>query len=169
MEATTVPTLEEAKQYIYSIDFSAIIFKMTTREGWLKNDALLACRWYRNFLFLNKKYGFEPMMPPSEDIDEVWHHHILDTQNYAKDCNAIYGKFMHHYPGFGIDGKTDMNDLNSAFHKMQKLHFEEFGEYLYEIRGSLKKSGFIMSIISRLNRAKYGCSKKESLLTQHAN
>jgi hypothetical protein len=86
MRNETVPTLEEARKYIDSIDFSQIIDKMVQRDGWLKGDALKICAFYRNHLYLRKKYSSTHRMPPSVEIDEMWHYHILDIrprQQYA--------------------------------------------------------------------------------------
>src|SRR3989338_2769153 len=105
------PSLEEAKAYIYAIDFSMVIDKIVTTKGWKKADVLKICALYRNFLFLNKKYELERgQLPPSEEIDEFWHNHILDTKKYHHDCDNIFGFYLHHYPYFGIDGKTKNKD-----------------------------------------------------------
>ena len=124
-------TLQDAKSYIASIDFSMIIEKMVRVDGWLKKDALKTCQLYRNFLFLKRKYGKEGVnLPPSLDVDEFWHYHILDSEKYRKDCLAIFGEYLHHYPYFGIDTTTNRDDLNAAFQTVQNLHFKEFGEYI---------------------------------------
>jgi hypothetical protein len=31
-------------------------------------------------------------------LDEMWHEHILDTHKYARDCNTIFGRMIHHDP-----------------------------------------------------------------------
>jgi len=128
-------SLEDAKSYIDSIDFTMIIKKMVEHQGWLQEQAETVCCLYRNFLFLNKKYGrIYSSLPPSEDIDEFWHNHILDTKNYRKDCEIIFGSYFDHYPYFGIDGQTNFNNLESAFETMQKLHIKEFGEQIFQVR-----------------------------------
>lgn len=140
MEAKKVPTLEEAKAYIYSIDFSRIINKMVQHQGWLRSDAEKVCEMYRNFMFLRKKYGKTHQLPPSEDMDEFWHVHILDTKKYRKDCDAIYGEYIDHYPYFGIDEVTDFEDLGQAFVTMQELYAKEFnGAEIYQVRNIFSK------------------------------
>lgn len=120
--------LNAAKRYIDSIDFSMIIDKMTKHESWLKKDAEKTCQYYRNFLFLKKKYASQPIkIPPSQDVDEFWHRHILDTEKYIHDCQAIFGHYLHHYPYFGIDAYSTWDDLTSAFDQVQKIHLAEFG------------------------------------------
>lgn len=133
-------SLEEAKTYINAIDFSMNIKKMVEHQGWLKGEAEAACRLYRNFLFINKKYGDQyTSLPPSEDIDEFWHNHILDTQKYRKDCEIIFGRYLNHYPYFGIDGNTTSKNVELAFETMQKLHIQEFGEPIYQVTHAWSK------------------------------
>lgn len=60
MDASVLPSLEEAKQYIDAIDFSLIINKMVKHQGWLKKDALTVCDMYKNFLYLQKKIWRQP-------------------------------------------------------------------------------------------------------------
>lgn len=125
--------IEKTKQAIENLDFSMIINKMVAHQGWDLDEAEEACRLYRNWLFLTAKYPGKAL-PPSEDIDEFWHNHILDTKKYRTDCQAVFGEFRDHYPYFGIDGTTTMVDLKDAFEETNRLHFEEFGDYIYEVR-----------------------------------
>lgn len=128
--------LEEVKEYIQAIDFSKNIDKLVSYDGWLREDAEQTCEQYRKFLWVNKLYSDQHggALPPSEDIDEFWHNHILDTHAYIKDCEMIFGKYFHHYPYFGIDSKTNMNDLNQAFAKTQELFLKEFSEEITPTR-----------------------------------
>lgn len=135
MSNSNLPSLDEARAYIDSIDFSMVINKIVKTKGWKKADVLKICEYYKHFLFLNKKYsGENEALPPSLEIDEFWHTHILDTKKYHKDCEKIFGHYMHHYPYFGIDGETTTRDLDNAFEKTQELHYKEYGDYIYNIR-----------------------------------
>lgn len=130
----TIPsnqTIEEMKKYIDGLDLSMIANNMILKLGWLPSEVKEACQLYKNFLFLKFKYPNETLAP-SEDIDEFWHNHILDTQRYRQDCEKIFGRYLDHYPYFGIDGITTMDDLNSSFAKTQELHMKEFS---YSIAG----------------------------------
>lgn len=130
-----ISSLEEAKAYIYSINFSQIIDKMIKKDKWKRSEAETLCQYYRNFLYLTKKYNQEDaQLPPSDEIDEFWHNHILDTEKYIKDCNAIFGRYLQHYPYFGIDDKSNMQDLQKAFDNMQRLYKQEFGDCVYRVR-----------------------------------
>jgi len=142
MEVNITPPLEEAKKHINSINFSNIISKMVNHQGWRISDATKVCHMYRNFLYLNKKYGMEKQLPlpPSEEIDEFWHNHILDTKQYRKDCQAIFGKYLDHYPYLGIDGKSSSGDVTDAFAELQRLYAKEFGgAQIYQVRGFTSK------------------------------
>ncbi|OGT45726.1 MAG: hypothetical protein A3E83_04640 [Gammaproteobacteria bacterium RIFCSPHIGHO2_12_FULL_41_20] len=130
------PSLEQAKQYIYSIDFSMIIQKMVNHDGWCESDAVKTADLYRNFLYLNKKYATETILPPSQDVDEFWHYHILDTKKYIQDCENIFGGYFHHYPYLIIDHQLDQHGLSQAFMRTQTLHIEEFGSPIYATRSS---------------------------------
>ena len=82
---------------------------------------------------LYKYHNTEYQIVPSIEVDEIWHHHILDTRKYSEDCKKIYGFFMHHFSYFGRWNKKDQRELEKAFAITQKLYFEEFGEYMYEV------------------------------------
>lgn len=125
--------LADIKRQIDELDLTPIANNMVVKQGWLRSEVDDACRLYRNFLYLQCKYPEETIVP-SEDVDEVWHNHILDTNKYQKDCQNLFGEFLHHYPYFGIDGKSTLIDLSNAFDTTQKLHFAEFGSFIEGVR-----------------------------------
>src|SRR5438876_887189 len=100
IEIHKVSISQEVINYINTLDFSMIIKKMVREQSWTQKEAEEVVALYKNFLLLKKKYQYE--LPPSEEIDEVWHNHILDTLKYEKDCKFIFGEYLHHYPYFGI-------------------------------------------------------------------
>lgn len=122
---------------ILNLDFSDMKQKFTTDKemiGWTPEAFDAAEVLYKNFLYLNLKYGGEGQLPPSRDVDDFWHGHILDTTRYANDCDRIFGNMLHHNPYFGIASKTDAKALNTSFERVQDLHAQEFGAPLYEVR-----------------------------------
>ena len=126
---------EAAKQYIYNIDFSMLIHKLsvpdiTISRVWDIEMANIAVRYYQNFLWLMRRHGKDHVLAPSPEIDEIWHHHILDTYKYHEDCIAIFGTYLHHYPYYGMRGEGDLHALTNSFSTTQNLHFDEFGEYI---------------------------------------
>lgn len=127
-----ITDLETAREYINYIDCTLMKAKlMRPREeggqGW---DAETADRLevkYKKWLFLKRRYENE-LVPPSRDIDAFWHAHLLDTHAYFRDTTAVFGKYLHHYPYFGMRGKADEEKLASAFENTRRLFSEEFGE-----------------------------------------
>jgi len=145
-------SLSQAKAYIYNMDLTPIIEKMTLYGGWLREDALLTSGYYRNYLFLRKKYNPnmesitpENAMPASGDVDEFWHMHILDTRQYISDCQSIFGGYLHHYPYLGIDGKSSLTDSQKAFERLQTYHLREFGTPIAATRS--RYHPFVYSLI----------------------
>lgn len=131
-----VPTLEQSRAAIQNIDFSMLVYKICTPSPvqaivWEPDVAVEAVKVYKKWLWIIRKYSEEyPVLPPSIEIDEIWHHHILDTLKYAEDCQAVFGQFMHHYPYFGMRGEQDYSNLNASFELTKLLYEEEFGEEL---------------------------------------
>ncbi|MOA22943.1 hypothetical protein D3C78_1435410 [compost metagenome] len=121
------------------MDFSLIKKKITTPDPllcrtWSIVEAEIGIQYYKNFLFLNKKYlPSHPIIPPLLEVDEIWHHHILDTRQYYIDSMAIFGYYLHHYPYFGARGDEDLQHLNIAFEESQKLYELEFGSRMISI------------------------------------
>jgi hypothetical protein len=94
-------------------------------KGWTEENALIAERWYRRYLQIVLKYpGTRPV--PNHQIDDFWHQHILDTRAYERDCKAIFGRFIHHNPYFGLNGDSEERD--SCFDHTNALYRREFGE-----------------------------------------
>ncbi|WP_020591556.1 glycine-rich domain-containing protein [Kiloniella laminariae] len=124
--------LEEVRDYIFTMDMSMIFFKMTNEESagelgllWEEDDAKFAINQYRQYLYLIRKY--EANISPTLAIDAVWHNHILDTRKYVRDCQVIFGHYLHHFPYFGSRSTEDRRQLEIAFGNTQKLFLEEFG------------------------------------------
>lgn len=144
-------SIKHIKDYVDLIDFSAIHQKLVSYYHWSERDVAKTSQMYRNFLFLTCKYRKEnPYLPPSEDIDEFWHQHILDTKKYIHDCNYVFGEYLHHYPYFGIDSNSTMSDLYSAFDVTQRLYYKEFGEYIIPTHSA--RSRIVSSFVNGMRR-----------------
>jgi hypothetical protein len=114
-----------------SLDFESIKAKLVHKrsgKGWTMEHANAVEREYRRFLVLMKAYPNE-LTAPSLDVDRFWHQHILDTVKYARDCEAVFGYFLHHYPylGLGLAGDDSAARLHAG-DRMRELYEEAFGE-----------------------------------------
>lgn len=105
---------------INQLDFTDIKAKFQTK-GWSIEQCEIVELWYKRFLTIKAKYP-EQVLVPNKAIDEMWHAHILDTRRYARDCQAVFGYFLHHSPSYG------KKDHSSNFNEMNRLYVLEFGE-----------------------------------------
>jgi hypothetical protein len=94
-------------------------------EGWSEARTNAVETEYRRFLFLMKKYP-DAGASPTVDVDTFWHYHILDTMKYARDCGAVFGFFLHHYPYVGIAAGTEGEHVQAG-ERMRALYEAEFG------------------------------------------
>jgi hypothetical protein len=93
---------------------------------WDEERVERALHEYRQFLAL-MLWNPEAVLVPSEDIDEVWHTHVLNTARYQADCEAIFGCFQHHSPTFGESEEVQDEHMQDRDETL-KLFEEAFGE-----------------------------------------
>ena len=113
-----------------NLDLESIKFSLTQREdgtNWPLNKAESLEVWYRRFLYLSSIYN-DKVIVPSKDIDMFWHTHILDTQKYMLDCENLFGRYIHHFPYFGMRGEKDRNQLKKSFYETEELFLLHFSE-----------------------------------------
>lgn len=84
---------------IKSLDLSNVKQKLIHHSGesWTIEKANEAELEYKQFLNLCLKYP-NKNIGITYEADKFWHQHILDTKQYSKDCDIIFGKFLHHNP-----------------------------------------------------------------------
>ena len=82
---------------------------------------------YRKFLAMQLMYP-EAVIVPCKIVDEMWHRHILDTAAYRTDCDAIFGRFLDHFPYFGMRGEDDAQALHDAYGDTLDRYRDAFGE-----------------------------------------
>lgn len=84
---------------IANLDLEPVAYKLRTKLKWPEERIEQAIEAYRKFLQQVRDAGQGAYhRPTSEDVDEVWHAHILHTRKYAEDCAAALGWFFHHTP-----------------------------------------------------------------------
>lgn len=124
--------LSEARhieQSIAEIDLEMLKRKLQDDDeglGWSAEQCESAEIEYKRYWHLCLRHG--KGMVPNKIMDQVWHYHILDTRAYHRDCEKIFGGYMHHYPYFGMRGEQDASDLEASFGKTKDLYQSEFGE-----------------------------------------
>lgn len=93
---------------------------------WDEERVERALNEYKQFLAL-MYWNPEAVLVPSEDIDEVWHAHVLNTARYQADCETIFGHFQHHFPTFGESEEVLEEDMQGRDDTL-RLFDEAFGE-----------------------------------------
>jgi hypothetical protein len=110
------------------LELNSIRDALIEKQGWSLKRAEAARAEYVRFLtLLQRRPGFMlipwPNKEGQDDLDQFWHQHILDTAKYAADCNALFGRMIHHNPHL-VRGSGDETD---AIEKTQRLYARTFG------------------------------------------
>jgi len=117
---------------IASIDLEMVKMKLCQPKegiGWTRDQAEDAEIEYKRYLHLCRHFPYPHYsIVPNKIMDTMWHYHILDTKAYHKDCMNVFGRYIHHYPYFGLRGNEDAQNLADSFQKTRQLYLEEFGE-----------------------------------------
>lgn len=106
-----------------SLDLSTIAADLTNPKngyGWSRQQAFQAIERYKAFLFVSYLYP-ELLLVPAQDIDKVWHCHILHTRQYRQDCEWLFGRFIDHAPDSEFGDEGDRSILDAAFAQTQAL------------------------------------------------
>ena len=96
----------EAQALIDSLDLDYALRKARAENDWSVEQTRDAERRYRDFLYVcwhTREHRTEArivMTMLSRSADQVWHHHILVTPEYRRDCEAIFGEgaYLDHVP-----------------------------------------------------------------------
>ena len=121
----TDEALDRALARVHQLDFTMLQRKLVM-EGMTEESYADAEDLYRRFLALTLRYPDQTICPTGP-IDAIWHAHILDTEAYVRDCDALFGHYLHHFPYFGLRGPEDRADLERAFAESIDLFIRHFG------------------------------------------
>lgn len=85
---------------IERLDLSDILRQLAAKTEyahWTPARFFTAAQEYREFLTACKNHP-EQELSPTPDADEVWHRHMLNSRCYMRDCQNIFGYYLHHEP-----------------------------------------------------------------------
>lgn len=87
---------------------------------------------YKKYLALCFAFPKQPFPTPLK-LDNLWHQHILFTQDYAAMCQSVAGRFLHHFPYTD----SEKNDPNAKLFLQQKylLVFGEKPNFMWSVDG----------------------------------
>ena len=128
---TTRP-IQDVIAAIQALDLESVRLRVMDAElgeGWTPEYANSIEAAYRNYLTMLVKYP-ENMgdILLSQDVDEFWHAHILQTMKYADDCQKVFGNFLHHNPHIGERTHADAERRAALSEKTRRLYLQEFGD-----------------------------------------
>ncbi len=112
----------------FEIDDPESSFTFTDRlcreNGWTMEFSLRAVLEYKKFLFLicisNKS------QTPSDEVDQVWHLHLLYTNSYWIElCKNTINKKIHHGPTKGMEERGVFSEQYDATLELYKLKFSQ--------------------------------------------
>ena len=126
---------------LLSLNLSMISMKLQDAEegaGWPEDLCERVALEYRRFLALTRRYPDKGIVP-STVVDKFWHAHILDTKAYAADCDRVFGRFVHHFPYWGMRGEADARELHDAYDETLALYAKHWGSpdgHIWESEGA---------------------------------
>lgn len=99
--------------------------RLALENGWNLHFALHAILEYKRFMYL---CCVSPSpMTPSDEVDQVWHLHLIYTRSYWQDfCRDTLGRDIHHGPTKG--GKLEDDKYQDYYAQTLMLYTEHFTE-----------------------------------------
>ncbi|HEY9614437.1 glycine-rich domain-containing protein [Allocoleopsis sp.] len=138
-ETLSVPALACVEK-LKSLDLSSIAAYLMNPQngyGWTRQRAFCAIRRYKTFLFVSYLYP-KISLVPTQDIDYLWHCHILHTRKYRQDCETIFGYFIDHEPNSELWGEANEPILDNAFAQTEALLSQFEGCFEESVLGEAK-------------------------------
>lgn len=125
---------------IIDLDLGPIKYKLVVEKGL---DAATVSRHiikYKRFLVLLYLYP-ETRFAPDHEIDDIWHAYILDTEKYREDCAQLFGRFLDHFPYFGLRSPEDRKRLDEAYVHTKYMYLKEFGVDICDVSLTCGRDG----------------------------
>ncbi len=103
-----------------SMPFSARLARQT---GWSSEFTQRVIQEYKRFIYL--MCVSEETLTPSQEVDEVWHLHLIYTRDYWIDfCRDVLGREIHHDPTEG--GAVESARYRNCYRRTKVRYREEF-------------------------------------------
>jgi hypothetical protein len=123
--------VEQVIAAIHALDLESVKIRVMDPElgeGWTRERTEGIEQGYRTYLTMLAKYqDHAEDILLSKDVDEFWHTHILQTIKYTEDCEAVFGKYLHHAPHIGEVTSADKEKRIALAEKTRRLYQAEFG------------------------------------------
>ena len=97
--------------------------RLCRENNWKYEYAIRVIYEYKKFMFLI--CICEHPLTPSDQVDQVWHLHLLYTRSYWIDfCQNTLGKEIHHGPTKG--GNSEKEKFNDWYSKTKEVYLKFF-------------------------------------------
>ena len=119
LSAQALVCLEQLK----ALDLSPIgAYLMNPKNGycWTTQQTFQAINRYKTFLFISYLYP-QILLVPTQEIDCVWHCHILHTRKYRQDCIMLFDQIIDHEPDTERSDEVHSPQIEAAFAQTQAL------------------------------------------------
>ena len=143
--------------YIWEYDLSSISEQFAIENPEFSNEITAIENEYRHFIYLLANSDLCLALKASDEVDEYWHVHILNTPEYVKFCDEVAGEYIHHARSIISNPLEQAANTLEKFQNLNLLSLQEFGKQVFKFRkhstektivsGSLKPS-FTKVIIS---------------------
>ena len=119
--------LDRIEAFSFDEDEAALPFaaRLARENLWSRSFAQRAIAEYRRFMFLAVAAGHP--VTPSDQVDQVWHLHLLYTRSYwDRFCKQTLGKPIHHGPTKG--GPQERLKFHDWYERTLDSYRSFFGE-----------------------------------------
>lgn len=126
MNSTQIGSTKYTKFYdkLAQVNLSVVRQQLAQTEGWAGHQLEQAMMRYQQFLFLAQQYPHQELVPDQE-TDLVLHTH-LTTEQFAQDCQTLFGTQLTHENGFGTRGEADRLSWLEVFNHTKELIKQQF-------------------------------------------
>lgn len=122
--------------------------RLMRENDWSMQYALRVILEYKRFMFLI--CVSDHPMTPSDEVDQVWHLHLLYTESYWVDfCKETLERDIHHGP---TRGSEERGQFKSLYHQTLERYEELFGEMPPQDIWPATDQRFSTTRFTRINR-----------------
>ncbi len=116
-----------AKRHIANLELNSVRDNVIEKLGWPPAKAEDVELQYRRFLYaLTQKHKNEIISPPSKEVDDFWHQHILDTAKYREDCEKLFGHYLDHIPSLTADQQAQADQRRRRVYADHNIDSADF-------------------------------------------
>jgi hypothetical protein len=131
--------------------------RLARENAWTIDYALRSIDEYKKFMYLI--CITDHPLTPSDQVDQVWHLHLLYTQSYwIRFCEGVLKRTIHHGPTKG--GVNEQEKFYDWYEKTKQLYRLTFQENPPKDIWPLSSDRFNAIDFVRVNRSQYWLFKK---------